>query len=240
MVTIALHRECAGAGFASDVEREPYRHRIPLGLLMLSRGSITREQLTQAIQAQKTAGKGRLGEWLIAGGTSGTAVTNSLAVQWGVPVLAMGAKQEQARRLLPRFLVEISGIVPLRIAGGRILYLAVDEKPDFRMNQAIETMTGYRVEAGVMRSSDYAALRRTVLEDAGVPARLFGPASMERMEDRITGLITESEAVTARLVRIRDYVWLRTEGRPGENAISRLPPPGALVEDAIFALPGCL
>src|SRR5581483_3801214 len=37
--------------------------RIPIGLLMLSRGDLTSEQLWRALQEQKQAGFGRIGEW---------------------------------------------------------------------------------------------------------------------------------------------------------------------------------
>jgi hypothetical protein len=39
-------------------------HRVPLGLLMLSRGYVDQEQLKKALQAQKDSGSGRVGEWL--------------------------------------------------------------------------------------------------------------------------------------------------------------------------------
>ena len=39
-------------------------HRVPLGLLMLSRGLVDNEQLKKALKAQRDSGSGRLGEWL--------------------------------------------------------------------------------------------------------------------------------------------------------------------------------
>ncbi len=42
----------------------PPRHRIPLGLLMLSRGQLTNRQLRLALEAQNSEGRGRLGGWL--------------------------------------------------------------------------------------------------------------------------------------------------------------------------------
>jgi hypothetical protein len=44
--------------------QENHRHRIPLGLVMLEQGWITSGQLRQALDAQRGAGAGRLGQWL--------------------------------------------------------------------------------------------------------------------------------------------------------------------------------
>src|SRR5207245_4384144 len=45
-------------------ERRVPNHRIPLGLLMMSRGELTYEQLKTALNAQRQAAHGRLGDWL--------------------------------------------------------------------------------------------------------------------------------------------------------------------------------
>ena len=70
------------------VKRAPASHRIPLGLLLLSRQQLTADQLRAALSAQRTAGRGRIGEWLQAlGFASEQQVTNALARQWSCPVL---------------------------------------------------------------------------------------------------------------------------------------------------------
>ena len=60
-VQAAVRRELDGRGRV----RESHRHRIPLGLVMLEQGWITQTQLRQALDAQKAAGTGRLGHWLV-------------------------------------------------------------------------------------------------------------------------------------------------------------------------------
>src|SRR5450631_41042 len=57
----AVRRELDGRGSVQD----KHRHRVPLGLLMLEQGWITAGQLRGALEAQKTAGSGRLGYWLV-------------------------------------------------------------------------------------------------------------------------------------------------------------------------------
>ena len=60
-VASAVRRELDGRGAA----QENHRHRVPLGLLMLEQGWITSVQLRQALEAQRAAGGGRLGNWLV-------------------------------------------------------------------------------------------------------------------------------------------------------------------------------
>ncbi len=64
-------------------------NRTPLGLVLLSQHAITALQLRAALESQRTAGGGRLGEWLIRmGAISEAQVTAALAVQQGCPVFA--------------------------------------------------------------------------------------------------------------------------------------------------------
>jgi hypothetical protein len=60
-VALAVRRELNGRGNAPEI----HRHRIPLGLVMLEQGWITSGQLRQALEAQRAAGAGRLGHWLV-------------------------------------------------------------------------------------------------------------------------------------------------------------------------------
>lgn len=62
--------------------------RIPLGLLMLSRGTVTNDQLWRALNEQKQTGCGRIGECLTRLGFAQEAdITAALAMQWSCPLL---------------------------------------------------------------------------------------------------------------------------------------------------------
>src|ERR1700688_1510005 len=56
-------RECFDAACTPVVAASPIQHRIPLGLLMLSRGELTGEQLRAALEAQQ-GNHHRIGECL--------------------------------------------------------------------------------------------------------------------------------------------------------------------------------
>jgi hypothetical protein len=83
-----LLRQLNHSGMAMP-RRTPQPTRVPLGLVLLSQGAITVGQLQDALQAQRLAGGGKLGEWLIGmGAAAEPQVTLALAVQQGCPVFA--------------------------------------------------------------------------------------------------------------------------------------------------------
>ncbi len=74
--------------------RAPQPTRTPLGLVLLSQGAISASQLRAALEAQRRAGRLRLGEWLVRmGAISEAQVTSALAVQQGCPVFAVREMQ---------------------------------------------------------------------------------------------------------------------------------------------------
>ena len=134
--------------------RESHRHRIPLGLVMLEQGWITPGQLRSALEAQKTAGTGRLGHWLVRqqGVKRGTGDAR-LGLQWSCPVLAMEFHDPEAlTALVPRLFVDAFGALPLRVAAGKILYLGFEDRLDPVLALAIERMTGCAWRAGWSRN----------------------------------------------------------------------------------------
>ena len=146
-VTAAVNRELDGRGYAG----ESHRHRIPLGLVMLEQGWITQTQLRRALEAQKAARTGRLGEWLVRQrAVSEATVTRALGLQWSCPVLPLELHDAAAMTVaMPRLFVDAFGALPLRLAGGRVLYLGFEERLDPVLALSTERMTGLQVECGI-------------------------------------------------------------------------------------------
>jgi hypothetical protein len=62
-------------------------NRIPLGLLMVARGKLTFPEVRAALEAQRRARYGKIGEWIEKlGFATEQEVTTALALQWGCPV----------------------------------------------------------------------------------------------------------------------------------------------------------
>ena len=132
-------------------------HRIPLGLLLVSKNQLTTEQLRSALDAQRAAGRGRLGEWLRRLGFLGEPeITAALARQWSCPVLRDGSSLSRSRHFpqLPFALLESFAMLPVDyVAATSTLHLVFGEGVDHSVLYAIETMTGCHTEPCMADSS---------------------------------------------------------------------------------------
>lgn len=228
----------AAEGNAQSTQKFVHQHRVPLGLVLLSRGAITQEQLRRALEAQKKAGQGRLGEWLVKQkAVNEEQVARALSAQWNCPVLT-GAPHDPVvmAPVLPRLLIDSFGAVPLRMAGRELLYVAFDERMDRSLVLAVERMLGLKVEAGVLRDSEFRRAQQDVLR-AGFPkARLLEAANMRGLIHAFTAMLEERKAVRSRIVRVHDYYWLRIWRNPERIEGGRVLPTTDDVEDMVCSL----
>jgi len=215
-----------------------HRHRVPLGLLLLSQRAITQPQLRAALARQKISG-GRLGMWLEREhGIAERLITRGLATQWGCPVLTLeNHSPEKVAPLVPRLLIDALGFLPLRRAGTALLYVGFEDRVDHCVNFAIERMTGLRVVAGVVDGRDFAAAHLRLLGAAFPPARMVEAAGVDSLAGTFTRILEETKPVEARLVRMRDYFWLRMwKRRDGVQSGSMSDSLGGPFEDVLGAL----
>ena len=216
LIETALRREldaCSAGG-------ETHNHRIPLGLAMLEQGWITSAQLKGALEAQRSAGAGRLGYWLIhAVGVSEQLVTRALCIQWSCPVLNADFHDADGLALLvPRLFVDAFGALPLRAAAGRILYLGFEDRLDNVLAFAIERMTGLRVECGLVATSSFRPAHDSMLRAAFPPVELIEACSEAVLADALARTVERTRPVDSRLVRVHDCFWLRMWLRPQTGA----------------------
>ncbi len=229
-VELAVRRELDGRRNESLI----HRHRVPLGLMMLEHGWITSEQLRQALDAQKSAGQGRLGMWLMRQhGIPEQRVTRALSAQWNCPVLALDYHDpETMAPVLPRLFVEAFDALPLRVAAGQILYLGFEERLDPVVSLAIERMAGLRVEAGLVRDSLFYTAHRRMLESAFPRADLIETGSEAPLVRILSRALERVKPIESRLVRVHDCLWMRMWSRPQSGSV----PAADGVEDVICSL----
>jgi hypothetical protein len=229
-VEAAVERELDARGSAL----ENHRHRIPLGLVMLEQGWITSGQLRQALDAQKVAGAGRLGHWLVRQqGVSEQLVTRALGLQWTCPVMPMEYHDaESLTVLLPRLFVDAFGALPLRVAAGKVLYLGFEDRLDPVMALAIQRMTGLRVESGLVQGSLFRIAHAHMLSAKFPPVELIEAGSEQALVHTLGKAIEKARPVESRLVRAHDCLWLRLWLRPQSGAL----PDAASIQDLICSI----
>lgn len=235
--------KCTQARVAQAVQREldcraepaeARPHRIPLGLTMLEQGWITAGQLRAALEAQRTAGGGRLGSWLVRQqGVSEKLVTRALGLQWSCPVLWMDFHDAEALAgLLPRLFVDAFGAMPLRVAAGKLLYLGFEDRLDPVLALAIERMTGLRVESGLVQSSLFGPAHTRMLGAKFPRVTLIEAGSEMAAVQALAKAVERARPVAAKLARVHECLWLRMALTPQTGPLPEIDS----VEDLICSI----
>jgi hypothetical protein len=229
---LAVRRALDGRAWTS----EPPRPRIPLGLLMLEQGWITSEDLRQALAAQRAAGSGSLGAWLVRrNAVAEQTVTRALALQWSCPVLAAEpAEAASLAAVLPRLFVDAFGALPLRLAGGLVIYLGFEQRPDPVLALALEQMNGLQVESGIVSGSHFRPAQARMLEAEFPHVELIEAASAEAAARALARAVERVQPAASRLVRVHGCLWLRLWRRAPAPAV----PEVRSVEDVICTIGG--
>jgi hypothetical protein len=237
MTQAAVQRELGDGAESSAVA--PHRHRVPLGLLMLAQGWITHPQLRRALEAQRESGTGRIGDWLQSEcGVESEKVTRGLSMQWSCPVLTTDGFSPEAMALVaPKLFAEKFGLLPLRVAGSRILYLGFEERLDASAAFAMEKMTGLKVESGLVVGAQFQAGRKQMLGCAGVEMKLVRVADKDALAARMTAILEHKQPIASRLIRLHQYYWMRLWLESGAiGKTGSLPATGEDVVDYVFTI----
>jgi hypothetical protein len=200
---------------------EAHRHRIPLGLLMLEQGWITPQQLRRALDEQRAAGSGRLGEWLVRHrAVTETQVTRALAMQWSCPVLESDGRDPSSMTVtLPRLFIDAYGALPLRLASERVFYLGFEQSLDRVVARGAERMLGRRVECCIVPTSAFRINHRRMLEAVFPPVELIEAATESAAACALARSLEKARPLASRLVRVHDCLWLRLWMRHSQGVL---------------------
>jgi hypothetical protein len=203
-------------------------HRVPLGLLMISRGQLTNQQLRSALDAQRQTGRQRLGEWLEKlGFATEQQVTAALAQQWACPVLAAKASCDPASlRLLPYHLLETFRILPVQfVPSTRMFHLAFCDDIDYSALYAIEQMLNCRTQACLASRSAVARVLQLIEHERQSGELLFeGWRDASEMARITCGYVLKLGAQAVRLVGCGSFIWARlSTGQDVANLLFRRP-----------------
>jgi Type II secretion system (T2SS), protein E, N-terminal domain len=229
-IEAAVRREMEG----KRLDSASHRHRVPLGLVMLEQGWITSEQLRQTVDAQRSAGQGKLGQWLVRQHKiSEHLVARALSLQWSCAVLPLEQHDPDAMAaMLPRLFIDAFGALPIRVAAGAILYVGFEERPDPVVALALERMSGLHVEPGLVPESVFQSAHQRMLSAAYPSIELQEAASESSLIRVLARAVERAKPVEAKLVRIHDCLWLRMWTRPRSGPV----PESSGVEDVVCSL----
>jgi len=237
IIKTAIARE--GGDRFRAVNVEPHRHRVPLGLVMLAQGWITHPQLQKALESQRITGKGRVGDWLVSEcGIETECVARALSIQWSCPTLTTdGFSPQTMAAVLPKLFIKEYNILPLRIAGSKILYLGFQDHLDASAAFAVERICDLRTESGMVPEQEFRAARNRLLECNFPPVTRKSVSDGDALAASVSAVIEKKQPASARLVRLHQYYWLRIGRETEQKAIAGVVPSGVHdVSDYLFII----
>jgi hypothetical protein len=225
----------------STAKHSPGSHRIPLGLLLLSRQQLTPGQLRRALAAQRSAGRGRIGEWLQnLGFVSEQQITAALARQWACPVLRLESLPSAHLPQIPLALLETFAMLPVvYVPATTTLHVAFADRIEYGVLYAVEQMLQCRTEPCLAPSSQ---LRSSLRELAGRRAEteiLFEQvADVSEFARIVRSYSARVAASEIRLASCGSHIWVRLLRRANRplDLVLRCPREAAL--SPVSAMPG--
>jgi hypothetical protein len=214
--------ECFERGLAGDLQRrlrvprlEPQlRNRIPLGLLMLSRGLIDHASLQSALDAQKKTGHRPLGACLLqAGAITEEDLAQVLGQQSGCPVFEPCGGESLPLERLPSWLCERYRVAPVRwSARDAKLWVAFAGPLRRALLYATENMLVCRCEPCIVKETTLEGLLAEVRRRPGGHNVVF-----EDVAPHEISAIARSYALQLRAEQVRwavcgGDVWMRLSG----------------------------
>lgn len=230
-VRAAVRREFrAGESFASRVH-----HRIPLGLILQTRGVLTAEEVRRALVLQEQTGS-KLGDILVRHfRVDERRIAAALAAQWSAPLWHLpSAASEELLRLAPLDLFRASGSLPLRLIGTR-LSLASADGIDSPIAFALERMHRITVESGIALTTQFDTVWDGMGAVAQRPAEEIACSDADEIARRMVRTILQMQPVESRSVRVGRRMWLRLWLEPA--AVAGGPCHREDVVDYLFRLP---
>lgn len=192
--------------------RRAVNHRIPLGLLLLSQGVITRAQLSHALSAQRTAGEGKLGGWLRQSGAVGEyEITKALSQQWSCPVMKSCSPNLHSASLLPFTLLEWYRMVPFHFsAASSTMYLAFSDQIPYPVLSSIERMLNCRTEACLATPSETSRSLDELRKALPPREAMFDRRQPDaEMAAAVRSYALECSAHDVRISNCGDFIWVR-------------------------------
>lgn len=216
--------EAVRQSLSSASRRARPTHRVPLGLHLLSRQQLTIEQLRAALDAQRVAGSGRIGEWLRQlGFVTEEQVTAALARQWGCPVLRTNPPGRIRASEIPLLVLESFHMVPIDfVEATATLHIAFGEGVDYGVLYAIERMLRCHTKACLVTPSLLRASLLALADRQQPSSVVFDQVSDATEFTRIIrSYAAKVSASHLRLALCGQHVWVRLE-HPRRPAVSLL------------------
>jgi hypothetical protein len=196
-----------------------HRSRVPLGLLLLSRGILTSEQHRLALDHQRLTEVDFGAAVQHLGFATQEQVTAAVAAQWACPVFSMGDRPLETQIRIPRRLLELYEMLPVHYAEPeRRLMIGFVRSVQHQALYMIEHITSCTAVPCFITAREYElhldSPSMWFLRDYEVAVdEIVDATEMARLT---TKYVIELGADKLRLGKCRDYLWARISGHEQE------------------------
>jgi hypothetical protein len=182
--------------------------RMPLELVMVSRGMITEEQLKTAY-ASKHSEDGIIRTLQNLGYVNAGQVLSATAAQWGFPVFPLKSAGPSVDISFPSHLIEKYRFLPVHLSAitGKLL-LGFVNGVDHGLVRVIETITGHAVAPCFIAADEYERYRPYFATNQSEVV-FESPASAKEMASILRNYGQQVEADEASFAHCRDFAWIR-------------------------------
>ena len=192
------------------------RTRLPLGLVMVSRGEVSSGQLRVALEYQQKCRKGkRIGDvFKELGIADDNQILRALAEQWSIPIFPLhDAEASVIPERLPMQLLETYRTLPVHFApAGRVLLLGFVDTLHRSVLYAVEQMLGCRTEACLVQPTFYSRQLERLRRNAENSAIVIETRTTVIEASQIAlNYAQQLEAASARMVSCGQYLWIRLD-----------------------------
>ena len=197
------------------VTEMPHNPRLSIGLVMLSKGYLTDEELRYAMNQSQLHGED-LESALVRLGLAGERqLTAARAAQWGYPVLSQDRIGQAVEADIPQVLLNACSAVPLHHSpSAKRFLLGFVHRVEYSLLQSLEQISGFRAEPCFITPTDFAgqmervsaapSYKEVVIEDQKTPAQ---------MAKTVAGFALDIAADDATFAQCRNYVWTRLSSK---------------------------
>lgn len=201
-----------------DVPRLPAHkktryHRLPLGLLMLERNSISKSQLAHALEMQRQNGQRRIGQCLQQLGHCGEReVLLALSSQLACPAITQGeAPSVGFDALLPHSLMERFHMLPVYgKAGSPVFHFGFSLDLDYAVLEAIGAVLGCSAKACLVSESFYkAGVQSLCSEGPGQEIIFEGLTDPDEMASIVISYAGHLTMRSVRWAQCEQMTWVR-------------------------------
>jgi len=193
----------------------PHYPRLSIGLVLLSRGYLTDDQLRYARAQSQLCGEELETVLLRLGLATERQLAAARAAQWGYPVLGQDRLGQPVEADIPPALLHACSSVPLHcsITAKRFL-MGFVYRVEHGLLNSLEQVTGFRAEPCFITPSEFREQMGRLTTVPGCEEVVFeDPDTPAQMAKMVAGFAVEISASEARFAQCREYAWTRLSGK---------------------------